>query len=188
MSDPGLRAFVALELSAPLQQAIAALQARLRPLVPGIRFVRPEGIHLTLRFLGQTSAARLERMHPALAAAAADCPPAVAEVAGLGTFPDRGSPRVLWLGLGVPSSIVELQAACEQAARRLGFGPEDRAFRAHLTLGRWRERTSRPELPPVELGSTGLDTLVLFRSELLRDGAVYTPLARFPLGARGSPP
>ncbi len=187
MSDTELRAFVALELAAPLQQAIAELQGRLRPLVPGIRFVRPDGIHLTLRFLGQSPPARLEQMHPALAAAAAACPPAEARVAGLGTFPDRGAPRVLWLGIEVPGSILELQGACERAARSLGFGPEDRAFRAHLTLARWRERAIRPELPPVELGPTRLDTLVLFRSELLRDGAVYTPLARFPLGAGISP-
>jgi 2'-5' RNA ligase len=97
-------------------------------------------------------------------------------------FPQRGSPRVLWLGLDVPPPVVDLQAACERAARAAGFEKEERPFRAHLTLGRWRESTPRPELLPADLGSTRLEALVLFRSDLRPDGAVYTPLARFPLG------
>jgi 2'-5' RNA ligase len=104
-------------------------------------------------------------------------------VAGLGTFPERGSPRVLWLGLAVPDTVLVLQAACERAAVADGFPREDRPFKPHLTLGRWRERDRRPELPEADLGAARVDTLVLFRSELRPQGAVYTPLARFPLGA-----
>jgi len=176
------RAFVAIELEAPLREAIRELQAGLRPRLGAIRLVRPEGIHLTLRFLGDTSPAQVETMRPLLAAAVADCPAAEARVAGLGTFPERGSPRVLWLGLEVPPSILDLQRACERAARAAGFESEARSFRAHLTLGRWREKAARPDLPPADLGTTRLDTLVLFRSDLQPGGAVYTPLARFPLG------
>jgi len=163
-------------------EAIGDLQVRLRPRLGGIRLVRPEGIHLTLRFLGETSPAQVETLRPRLATAAALCPLAEARVAGLGTFPERGSPRVLWLGLEVPPPVLDLQRACERAARAAGFEGEDRPFRAHLTLGRWRERAVRPDLPPAELGATRLDALVLFRSDLHPGGAVYTPLARFPLG------
>ena len=177
-----VRAFVAIELDAPLREAIGDLQARLRPRLGGIRLVRPEGIHLTLRFLGDTSPAQLETLRPPLAAAAALCPAAEARVAGLGTFPERGRPRVLWLELEVPLSVLDLQRACERAARTAGFEREPRPFRAHLTLGRWRERAPRPGLPPADLGATRLDTLVLFRSDLGPGGAVYTPLARFRLG------
>jgi 2'-5' RNA ligase len=177
-----VRAFVAIELDARLREAMGELQARLRPRLGGIRMVRPDGIHLTLRFLGDTSPAQVEVLRPRLASAAAACPPCEARVAGLGMFPERGSPRVLWLGLDVPPPVVDLQAACERAARAAGFEKEDRPFRAHLTLGRWRERAPRPELPPAELGPTRLETLVLFRSDLRPDGAVYTPLAPFPLG------
>jgi RNA 2',3'-cyclic 3'-phosphodiesterase len=176
------RAFVAVELDAPLRKAIGDLQDGLRPRLGGIRLVRPEGIHLTLRFLGETSPTQVETLRPRLAAAADLCPPAEASVAGLGTFPERGSPRVLWLGLDVPQTILDLQHACERAARAAGFEKEARPFRAHLTLGRWRERAARPELPPADLGAARLDTLVLFRSDLSPGGAVYTPLARFPLG------
>lgn len=180
---PGpLRGFVALELESALRERLRELQDRLRPRLGGIRLVRPEGIHLTLRFLGQTTPAQAARLQPELARAAAACPPGEARVHGLGTFPDRGSPRVLWLGIEVPAPVVTLQEACERAARAAGFEPEPRGFRAHLTLGRWRERAPKPELPPADLGSTRLETLVLFRSELRRDGAVYTPLLRFTLG------
>lgn len=186
MSPGGtVRAFVALELDGGLRQAIRDLQARLRPRLGGIRLVRPEGIHLTLRFLGDASPTQIEELRPRLAAAAALCPPADARVSGLGTFPERGSPRVLWLGLDVPPSLLDLQHACERAARAAGFEREERPFRAHLTLGRWRDRAPRPELPPAELGKTPLDTLVLFRSDLRPDGAVYTALARMALGRPG---
>jgi len=179
-----VRAFVALELDARLRESIGELQARLRPRLGGIRLVRPEGIHLTLRFLGDTAPAQVEALRPPLAAAAAACPAAAARVAGLGMFPERGSPRVLWLGLDVPPTVFDLQRACERAARAAGFEREERPFKAHLTLGRWRDRAPRPDLPAADLGETVLDTLVLFKSDLRPDGAVYTPLARFALGPR----
>jgi 2'-5' RNA ligase len=177
-----VRAFVALELDARLREAIGELQARLRPRLGGIRMTRPEGIHLTLRFLGDTSPAQVETLRPLLAAAAAACPPAEVRVGGLGTFPERGSPRVLWLGLDVPPTIHELQRACERAALSAGFEREERPFQPHLTLGRWRERAPRPDLPAAELGTTRIETLILFESDLRPGGAVYAPLARVALG------
>jgi 2'-5' RNA ligase len=183
MSAAGnVRAFVALELDARLRAAIGDLQARLRPRCGGIRMTRPEGIHLTLRFLGDTSPEQVETLRPLLAAAAAACPGVEARVAGLGTFPERGSPRILWLGLDVPATVFDLQRACERAARTAGFEREERPFKAHLTLGRWRDRAPHPDLPTADLGTTRLETLVLFKSDLRPDGAVYTPLARFGLG------
>ena len=184
--DPApIRAFVALALEERVAAAIAELQRQLRPRLPGIRLVRPEAIHLTLRFLGATSAEQVARLRPALAEAAAACAPGEARVGEVGTFPERGSPRVLWLGVTLPEQALELQNACERAARQLGFEPESRPFRPHLTLGRWRDRASLPELPQVDLGVARLETLVLFESELRRDGASYTPLARFALGRPG---
>ncbi len=176
-----LRAFVALEIGDEMHARIASLVAELRDRAPGVRWVRPEGVHLTLRFLGATSEAQVERLSPALAAAALGCPAGEAAVGGLGVFPERGSPRVLWLGFALPPPFATLQSACERAAVAAGFPREDRSFRAHLTLGRWRDRARRPELPPADLGTTRLETLVLFRSELGPGGSVYTALARFPL-------
>ncbi len=178
----GIRAFVALALEDRVREAMGELQRQLGPRLPGIRLVRPDGIHLTLRFLGETSPEQVARLRPVLAAAAAACAPAEVRVAEVGTFPQRGSPRVLWLGVALPPQMLELQRACEHAARQLGLEPEPRPFRPHLTLGRWRDRASHPELPAVDLGTTCLETLVLFESDLRPGGAVYTPLARFALG------
>jgi 2'-5' RNA ligase len=177
-----VRAFIALEIGPKMRQAIAELQESLRPRVPGARFVRPEGIHLTLRFLGEARPDQVEVLRPALGTAARSCPPLEIRVRGLGTFPERGAPRVLWLGIEAPESVRALQRACETAAVGAGFAREGRPFRAHLTLARFRERVRRPELPPTELGTTGLSHLILFQSELKPGGAVYTPVARFALG------
>jgi 2'-5' RNA ligase len=183
VSDAIVRAFVALELPPGLRLAIGDLQAQLRPRLGSIRLVRPEGAHLTLRFLGDTTPSQVEALRGPLSVAAAQCPACGVRVRGLGTFPDRGRPRVLWLGLELPEPLVVLQAACERAARAAGFARELRAFTPHLTLGRWRERDVHPELPPADLGEARVEALVLFRSELRTEGARYTPLARFPLGA-----
>jgi 2'-5' RNA ligase len=177
-----MRAFVALEIDEALRERLGLLVEELRPRLRGATWVRAEGIHLTLRFLGAISEAQAAAMRAALARAAAACPPSDAPTTGLGTFPERGSPRVLWVGLTVAAPILELQRECEAAAAAAGFPAERRAFAAHLTLARWRERAARPTLPDLELGAASLRVLSLMRSELRPGGAVYTPVARFPLG------
>jgi 2'-5' RNA ligase len=185
-SAPSVRTFVALELDREVHRELESLMSSLRPRFAGARWVRPEGVHLTLRFLGDTPPERVERLRPALAVAASASEPADARIAELGTFPGRGRPpRVLWVGIQLPASILALREACEEAAVSAGFPPEDRPFHGHLTLARFRERVSRPALPPVDLGTTRLETLVLFRSELRPGGSVYTPIGRFPLGGEG---
>lgn len=161
---------------------IAEAIAGLRGSVDGIRWVSDAGVHLTLRFLGPATPDGLTRLGEPLRRAAAACPPSEAGFAGLGTFPERGRPRVLWLGVSLRPELQTLQAACEGAAREAGFAPEARPFRAHLTLGRWRERARRPTLPALDFGAALLDRLVLFRSDLESSGAVYTPLSTFALG------
>src|SRR5262249_30777268 len=167
-----------------LKDAIARLCESLRPRVPGLRFVRSEGFHFTLRFLGRTTRAQIDGLERRLRAAAAACPPGEARIAGLGLFPERGRPRVLWLGVELPAPVLALQAACEAAAVAEGFEPETRRVRSPLTPRRWREAAPRPTLPDVDLGTLALHDLVLFRSQLRPSGAVYTELLRFPLGGR----
>jgi 2'-5' RNA ligase len=106
-------------------------------------------------------------------------------ISGLGVFPGSGRARVLWVGIAPSDGVVELQRACEAAAVGAGFDPERRPFQCHLTLGRWREPEHRPVLPPLDLGHTRFDRLVLFQSQLHPKGAVYTPLASFQLGRAG---
>lgn len=179
-----IRAFVALELPAQTRARLAAAIEDLRPRVAGARWVRAEGIHLTLRFLGPSAPETLERLKPQLLAAAAACPVAEVRLEGFGLFPERGAPRVLWVAAPLPPACLDLQRACEKAAVACGYAPEDRVFSPHLTLGRWRDRAPRPDLPSRDLGLARLDSLVLCSSELRPGGAVYTPLASFPLAPR----
>jgi 2'-5' RNA ligase len=178
-----VRAFVALEIPSQLRAQIGPLMDEIRPRMAGVRLCRPEAVHLTLRFLGPTRPQQVEHLAPRLQKAASACPPSRASSASLGLFPVRGSPRVLWLGILLPPPVLALQQACEEAAVAVGFARETRPFRSHLTLGRFREPVRPPELPPVDLGPLLLETLVLYRSELRREGALYTPLASFGLGA-----
>jgi 2'-5' RNA ligase len=177
-AEASVRAFVALELPAALHDGIAELQQRLRPELRDIRFVSAATTHLTLRFLGPTTRAQVDALERKLRAAAAACPPLEASVRGLSTFPGHGSPRILWLGVELTDAGLGLQRACEQAALAAGFEAEPRAFRPHLTLGRWRERVPRPALPDADLGRVRLEWLTLFRSELRQEGASHTPLVR----------
>ena len=187
-------AFVALELPRVMQTAIAAEIPRLERDLPGIRWMDPLRSHLTLRFLGWTTRERVSVLQPHLGAAAKACLPLDATISGLGTFPPHGPdrPRVLWLGVDLPQSGIRLQAACDAAAVACGFPPERRVFRAHVTLGRWKEPTRLRDLPDLELGPTRFERLVLFRTEpgkdftgpgVRREVSAYSKLGVFPLGA-----
>jgi 2'-5' RNA ligase len=183
MSEDKLRAFVALDIEPDVRARIAALVADLRPQLHNVRLVPIEQLHLTLRFFGDIPRASVAPLSEALERAARACPEADVELEGIGTFPERGHPRVLWLGLALPEPIFALQAACEAAAQQIGLAPEPRPFRPHLTLGRWRSPASRPALPPIVLGTTRLSRVVLYESRLGPRGATHAPLGSFALGS-----
>jgi 2'-5' RNA ligase len=185
MSGDAVRAFVALELDEAMRERLGSVVEQLRGRLQGASWARPEGIHLTLRFLGPARPAVLDEMKPRLRAAASRCAPAAPLVAGLGLFPERGRARVLWIGIALPPAVLALQAECESLAVAAGFAPEPRCFRPHLTLARWRAGAPRPELPASDLGPASLRQLALYSSELRPDGARYTPLERFVLGEAG---
>ena len=179
-SEPGaVRAF----LAAALQDATRARLDRLSSgwRFPGVRLVPSANAHVTLRFLGQATAAQLERVAALVAPVAAACPAAIATASGLAVFPPRGAPRVLALALALPAGVTALQQACEAAARDAGFAPEPREFHPHLTLGRWSRRGPRPPLPTLEPFAVPLDRVVLYRSDAGPAGVTYPALATFPL-------
>lgn len=185
MDDPKpVRAFVALDLPGELKRRVGALVEDLRDTVRDARWSRPETLHVTLRFMGNARADQLEAVAAAVATAAAACAPAGCGVGPLGLFPERGRPRVLWLGLRLPDDVIALQAACEEAAVAAGFPAEGRPFSPHLTLARWAHPGVRPALPPAALGPVVLDHATLYRSELRPTGAVHTPMRVFPFTAR----
>ncbi len=181
-----MRLFLALELPDLLRRALSELQDRLRRSEEGWRWVRPEGLHVTLRFLGEVAEERVPALSPLWSTAAAAAVATEIEVGGLGTFPPRGRPRVLWVGLhdGSGGSLADLAVALEDAARTAGFSPEERAFAPHLTLARAASGAA-PHRPRAEVGALGTfpaREVTLFRSVPGRGGAVYTALARYPLG------
>lgn len=190
-----LRLFVALEPSEPVRRRLAAVQGALRRGAgPGdeIRWVEPDRIHLTLHFLGAVPEERLPAVRAAVAAAAARSRPLRLEVGGAGAFPSARRPRVVWSGVGGDlEPLEELAADLGRALGALGYPPEDRPFRPHLTHGRLREGRASPGLAGALAGvateppaTWRVAELVLFRSHLSPRGAAYEALDRFRLGGR----
>jgi 2'-5' RNA ligase len=190
-----LRTFIAIELDDELRDNLGRLQARLRErMSPGsVRWVRPDGIHLTLKFLGDTPLDKVEEVQAALARAAAEVGPFTFTVAGLGCFPNARSPRVVWVGLQeLSGALARLRDAVEAHVTPLGFPTEKRPFRPHLTIGRVQRRASKSEVREIgevvatsSIGAVDEMTVTIvsyIKSELKPSGAVYTTLVETKLG------
>ena len=187
-----MRCFIAIDLSDEVRSALDATQGRLRARAPraDVRWVDPAGMHLTLQFLGEVSDARLADVRSALATAATTVSAMVLACRGLGAFPGLTRPRVVWAGIrGAVGDLSRLAAACQRACEPLGFVPEKRPFRGHVTLARVRSpRGFGPLARAIEsaadddFGAWTAAEVVLYRSHLRRTGSVYEPLRRVPLG------
>ena len=186
-----LRLFIAIELTEALRTSLAALQNDLkRQLSPRVvRWTNPDGIHLTLKFLGDTPADRVEAIARAMEAAAVSFAPFSFTVAGFGCFPNLRRAKVLWVGLPeMPKALAGLQRATDLHLTRLGFDKETRSFSPHLTLGRVNKDISRADREKLVgvvaqaqvgvLGTVPVLETVLFQSDLRPGGAVHTALAR----------
>ena len=191
-----IRAFIAIPLPDPLLAELERVQRRLEREVPprSVRWVRPEGIHLTLKFLGDTSTERIPEIQAALGAVGRNVPPFDFAVAELGCFPNPRRPRVVWVGIQEPTGrLAGLQDAVEEVVAPFGYPPEGRGFTPHLTLGRVQRRVDRRDLPRIgevvtalevgTLGEVSVDRFALIRSILKPTGAEYTALAEFALRA-----
>lgn len=191
---PGIRSFVAIELSAPLHEALDRLQRQLSQKVPvgAVRWTRAESIHLTLQFLGDVAPGQVSDITAALRAVAAEHTAFELELAGLGVFPNARRPRIVWVGITEPSGALNaLQQAIGRVLTPLGYPPEERAFTPHLTIGRAARDASPAQLAQLgevitrtQLGRVGrvlVDHVNLMKSDLKPDGAVYTAQAVLPL-------
>jgi len=176
-----VRTFIAIEFDDAIRRRLVQAQERLREAGCKVRWARAEQMHVTLKF---------GAVAEAMAHAAEAVAPFEVEVAGLGAFPPRGAPRVVWAGVEDPGGHVQqLQARLEPRLEGLGFERERRAFHPHLTLGRVKDRHGADRLrerieghPARRFGRERIEELVLFQSELKPTGAVYTPLRRQRLG------
>lgn len=187
-----MRLFVALELPEAARAAAAQVLQSLRPRGQGIKWVAPANLHLTLKFLGETPAAALEGVIQALAGALAGQPALDLELAGCGAFPQISRPQVVWLGLdGQVEGLAGLARGLEAALEPLGFAPEGRPFKPHLTLGRLRRGEKAP--PALSQALAGLAArrgpaftaarVGLMESTLTPQGPIYRQRAVWELGA-----
>lgn len=184
MSDT-LRLFVAIELPEAVTQHIGEIIGRFRQQeLPGIRWVRPQAVHLTLKFLGNVPESQVQAIVGAMQTAATVAAPFLLQVQGLGVFPHPRSPRVLWVGVqGNLEPLVQIHERLEEALEAQGFTRDQRGFSPHLTLARMKGRLSAPELQRLsqtidclqKVGTTELPVteLSLIESHLSREGAVY---------------
>lgn len=191
-----IRSFIAIEIPEPVRRNLGDLQKKLTQASADVKWVRPEGIHLTLKFLGNINLPDVERLAQALSSVVPAHEPFELRILGLGGFPTSRNPRVVWVGVDQGAEkVLSLQRAIEEKAREVQFPPENRAFKPHLTLGRVRSPKGREALSQMlevhkstEIGTFQAAAVFLFKSELKPSGAVYTKLGTFSLGGKRSRP
>ena len=183
-----VRTFLAVEVAPAIHAALVDLKHELASGDTGVRWVRDEALHATVKFLGGVEESVLPAVRAAVGDAIANTPPPTATVRGLGAFPTLQRPRVLWVGLQC-QPLTAIAATVDGALTPLGFAADARAFRAHITLGRvntmrnwsWLESALQRHWGE-DFGSCAIAELTGYRSDLRRDGAVYTKLWTIPFG------
>ena len=180
-----IRSFVALELSDEVREHLVALLQRLHRTGAAVKWVEPENLHLTLKFLGEVPEERVELIAEALKSVAQATEPFSFTVKGVGGFPDLRRPRVLWVGVEAVQPLLRLQQLVEKSMERLGFAPEGRAYHPHITIGRVKAMAGMEKVKEIlseyantKFGEVFVSHLTLFRSDLSREGPTYTPLAK----------
>jgi 2'-5' RNA ligase len=190
VATEAIRAFVAGEVPPEIRGRIYAGFQDARADFPDLRWVPAENLHLTVKFLGNIAATRIDEMARAIGHACELHSPFLLVLAGAGVFPPRGLPRVLWVGTA--GGAGELEALAGDVDRRLskrGVERERRPFSAHLTVARAGRIAQIPDLRPlvgsmghVQWGEFRLQSLAFMRSHLGPEGARYERLAEIPLG------
>jgi 2'-5' RNA ligase len=186
-----MRTFIAIELEPAIKAALSGLLTRLKKAAPsGASWVRAEGMHLTLKFLGEIDADRAGKVMTVLDAAAVGTRPFPLRIRGTGCFPNSRFPRVLWIGIAPSNELDALAARLESGLAAIGFERESRPFHPHLTLGRVRSgptavRGAVTELAlqaNTEFGAMTAAGITLFESFLRPSGAEHRVLkeAAFP--------
>lgn len=181
-----VRTFIAIEIPADIKAAMVEVQSVLRKTGADVGWVRPDGVHLTLKFLGGIDAGRVGELKEAVGVAVAGHGPLVLDIAGVGVFPEARSPRVVWMGIGGDTkALAALYEKVESACESIGFRREDRPFKPHLTLGRVKSPGGRSRLMEAisglgtaTAGTFTADAVSIMKSELKPSGAVYTEMGR----------
>lgn len=188
----GIRSFVAINLPSQVKERIDLVQKEWGALGPRVRWVAPENVHITLKFLGDVAEERVASIGDALGRVAAQVPPFDFTVTLFGVFPDLRYPRIVWLGIGEGADrVAALQLAVEAEMERLGLAPEKRAFRPHVTVGRMKSPRGRSILAELLQTDTRIDEQVevseifLMKSQLRPTGPIYSILRTVGLEGEG---
>ena len=183
------RTFLAIDLPEKIITQLIDIQDGLKASVKGIRWTRPEGIHLTLKFFGNISENDIVNISGVVEKKTKDARPVTLNVKRVGAFPNFKRPRVMWIGIsGEVEQLFFLQEEIDTGLETIGFQKETRAFRPHLTLGRIKSPREVEGLAKIIEGGEGYtagsfiaEGLTLFKSDLTPKGAIYTKLAYFPV-------
>lgn len=181
-----VRTFIAIEIPEATKKTMAEVQTRLKGAGAEANWTRPEGIHLTLKFLDEVPEERISEVLTALMQVVEGQRIFRLQVAGAGVFPNEKNPRVVWIGVaGELDALMGLQHRVEEHMVRLGFQQEDRRFTPHLTLGRIKRPPMRgswmqalESAGDISLPGFEVTAISLMKSELKKTGAVYTEIGR----------
>jgi 2'-5' RNA ligase len=189
-----VRTFIAVEISSEVRGKTQRLISALAATSANVKWVEPENLHLTLKFLGDVEMLEVPQLCQAVDEAVADLPPFDVQFHGAGAFPSVERPRTVWVGMTAGSEeMVALHDALEQRLAALGFRSDGRRFRPHLTIGRVRSSSPSEIRVLASLladqrdfvgGSGDVSEVVVFSSELSRAGPAYEPLSHAELGGR----
>jgi 2'-5' RNA ligase len=190
-----MRIFVGIDIEPAIRERIARFMEGVRESAPEVRWVRPESLHITLKFIGETPAKKVEEVRKTLISV--PVPHTTVKFAEVGYFPTARSARVFWVGVHAGPELARLAADIEQALAPLGIAAEKRDFSPHLTLARAgsgapvrrpEDRTTRrfqrlqerlAALPVPDFGTMTAREFFLYESKLSPKGAQYTKVARF---------
>jgi RNA 2',3'-cyclic 3'-phosphodiesterase len=185
---PFIRCFIAVELPEDVKKELTVLENVLKARSPSVvKWVGPEGIHLTLKFLGEVPDEQIEEITMAMEEGCRGFAPFQLEVSGVGAFPNLNRVQVIWVGVkGEIDKLAALQKSIDDNTEQLGFPKENRAFSPHLTLGRVRMEAELVERQKIGklLSATSfapnqvfqVNAVYLIQSQLQRTGAIYTPI------------
>jgi 2'-5' RNA ligase len=185
-----MRTFIAIELDKAIKDTLEAFIQKLDPVSAGIRWVKPQGMHLTLKFLGDVPGERIPEIQSVLGILAKDYASFPLTLKGTGTFPPAPQiPRVVWVGIEENEPLRNIQARVENELHKIRFPKEKRKFQPHLTLGRVKkpqniklimEMLHRYE--QAMFGTMNMNRLIFYKSTLKPSGAEYTVLSEAYLG------
>lgn len=186
-----LRCFVSVEFPESLKQEIGRASEPLKRSGADVKWVSPGNLHITLKFLGHTEEAQVQEIITALQKKIAPYNPFYITITGIGCFPEKRHPRIIWAGVEDSALLRSLQQDVEDEMAGLGYPREKRAFSPHLTIGRMRSQRKASEIVKrleeyraLNIGAMEINEVSLMKSALKPSGAEYSTVAEISLRRR----